>query len=196
VTEKRYLDAQQLLEDGMSLGMEVFKSGFRPTFIVAIWRGGAPIGIAVQEVLQLQGIKADHIAIRTSSYHGIDGRADEVHVYSMNYLIKNVRHNDKLLIVDDVFDTGKSIEAVIEHLRTKARLNTPDDIRIAVPYYKPTRNLTDREPDYFLHETEQWLKFPHSLEGLTIEEMKKHRPELLSILAQAKGSDYAADQGE
>jgi hypothetical protein len=196
VTEKRYLDAQQLLEDGMSLGMEVFKSGFSPTFIVAIWRGGAPIGIAVQEVLQLQGIKADHIAIRTSSYHGIDGRADEVHVYSMNYLIKNVRHNDKLLIVDDVFDTGKSIEAVIEHLRTKARLNTPDDIRIAVPYYKPTRNLTDREPDYFLHETEQWLKFPHSLEGLTIEEMKKHRPELLSILAQAKGSDYAADQGE
>ena len=196
MTEKRYLDAQQLLEDGMSLGMEVFNSGFHPTFIVAIWRGGAPIGIAVQEVLQLQGIKADHIAIRTSSYQGIDGRAGEVHVYSMNYLIKNVRHNDKLLIVDDVFDTGKSIEAVIEHLRAKARLNTPDDIRIAVPYYKPTRNLTDREPDYFLHETEQWLKFPHSLEGLTIEEMKEHRPELLSILAEARGSIYAADKGE
>ena len=196
MTEKRYLDAQQLLEDGMSLGMEVFKSGFHPTFIVAIWRGGAPIGIAVQEVLQLQGIKADHIAIRTSSYHGIDGRADEVHVYSMNYLIKNVRHTDKLLIVDDVFDTGKSIEAVIEHLRVKARLNTPDDIRVAVPYYKPTRNLTRREPDYFLHETDQWLKFPHSLEGLTIEEMKNHRPELLSILAEAKGSVYAAYKGE
>ena len=179
----------------MSLGMEVFNSGFQPTFIVAIWRGGAPIGIAVQEVLQLKGIRADHIAIRTSSYQGIDSRADEVQVYSMNYLIKNVGHNDKLLIVDDVFDTGKSIEAVIEHLRVKARLNTPDDIRVAVPYYKPTRNLTNRQPDYFLHETDQWLKFPHSLEGLTIEELKNHRPRLLSILAEANGSVYATDKG-
>jgi hypoxanthine phosphoribosyltransferase len=114
----------------------------------------------------------------------------------MNYLIKNVGHNDKLLIVDDVFDTGKSIEAVIERLRVKARLNTPDDIRVAVPYYKPTRNLTNRQPDYFLHKTDQWLKFPHSLEGLTIQEMKDHRPALFSILAEANGTVYATDKGE
>jgi hypoxanthine phosphoribosyltransferase len=193
VTEKRYLDAQELLEDSMRLGMNVFNSGFEPTFIVAIWRGGAPIGIAVQEILKRQGIDSDHIAIRTSSYHGIDGRADEVQVYSMNYLIKNVSHKDKLLIVDDVFDTGKSIDAVVNHLQQKARLNTPEDIRIAVPYYKPTRNLTERVPDYFLYETEQWLKFPHSLEGLSIEEMKASRPELLDILRQANGSIYAED---
>ena len=192
MSEKRYLDTQELLEDSMQLGMNVFNSGFRPTFILAIWRGGAPIGIAVQEVLQHKGIITDHIAIRTSSYHGIDGRADEVQVYSMNYLIKNVGHDDRLLIVDDVFDTGKSIEAVIEHLQNKARLNTPEDIRIAVPYYKPKRNLTSRIPDYYLHETEQWLKFPHSLEGLTIEEMRAHRPDLLEILSEAKDSPYSA----
>ena len=196
MTEKRYLDAQQLLEDSMRLGMNVFESGFYPSFILAIWRGGVPIGIAVQEILQLHGVKADHIAIRTSSYRGIDGRADEVQVYSMNYLIKNVTHEDKLLIVDDVFDTGKSIEAVIKHLTSKARLNTPDDIRVAVPYYKPARNLTDREPDYSLYETDQWLKFPHSLEGLTMEEMAEHRPELLAILKQARGSIYAGKTNE
>jgi len=191
VTEKRYLDAQELLEDSMRLGMKVFRSGFVPTFIVAIWRGGAPIGIAVQEILQLQGIRTNHIAIRTSSYEGIDGRADTVNVYSMNYLIKNITHTDKLLIVDDVFDTGKSIEAVIAHLHSKARLNTPEDIRVAVPYYKPIRNLTDRTPDYYLHETEQWLKFPHSLEGLSIEEMREHRPDLLKILSEARDSVYS-----
>ena len=190
MVDKRYLDAQALLEDSMRLGVKVLQSGFHPTFIVAIWRGGAPIGIALQEMLRLQGVNADHIAIRTSSYHGIDGRADEVHVYSMNYLIKKVTHKDKLLIVDDVFDTGKSIEAVIQRLHDKARLNTPHDIRVAVPFYKPTRNLTDRAPDYFLHETEQWLKFPHSLEGLSIDEMKESRPELLEILSKAKGSIY------
>ena len=61
----------------------------------------------------------------------------------------------------------------------------PEDIRIAVPYYKPTRNLSGRVPEYFLHETEQWLKFPHSLEGLGAEEIKLHRPALAAILAEA-----------
>jgi len=186
MTIKKYLDAQQLLEDSWQLGAMVADSGFRPTFIVAIWRGGAPIGVAVQEMLRARGIVSDHIAIRTASYSGIDGREDEVRVYSMNYLIKNVCHDDSLLIVDDVFDTGRSIEAVIDHLKEKARLNTPSDIRVAVPYYKPTRNLSGRVPDYFIRETEDWLKFPHSLEGLSQDEISEHRPELAAILAEAK----------
>ena len=163
----------------------VADSGFQPTYIVAIWRGGAPIGVAVQEMLKAKGIQSDHIAIRTASYHGIDGRDDEVQVFSINYLIKNVHHEDSILIVDDVFDTGRSIEAVITHLGMKTRLNLPQDIQIAVPYYKPSRNLSGRVPNYFLHETKQWLKFPHSLEGLTPEEIKSHRPELAAILAEA-----------
>ena len=185
MTEKLYLDAQTLLEDSWRLGAMVADSGFQPSFIVAIWRGGAPIGVAVQEMLKARGINANHIAIRTASYQGIDGRENEVKVFSMNYLIKNISHDDSVLIVDDVFDTGRSIEAVIDHLREKARLNTPEDIRIAVPYYKPTRNLSGRVPDYFLHETDQWLKFPHSLEGLAVEEIKQHRPTLAAILAAA-----------
>ena len=94
-------------------------------------------------------------------------------------------HEDRLLIVDDVFDTGHTIEALINHLREKARRNIPEDIRVAVPYYKPSRNLTNRVPDYFLRETGQWLKFPHSLEGLSEEEVRQYRPELFEILAGA-----------
>ena len=74
---------------------------------------------------------------------------------------------------------------MIEHLRGKARLNTPHDIRVAVPYYKPSRNLTGRAPDYFLHETEEWIKFPHSLEGLSEEEISRYRPALYEILKEA-----------
>ena len=103
----------------------------------------------------------------------------------MNYLVKNIRKEDRLLIVDDVFDTGRSIDAIIDTLRAKARKNTPDDIRVAVPYYKPTRSQSIRVPDYFLHETSDWLKFPHSLEGLTPDEVREHRPELHAILQQA-----------
>jgi uncharacterized protein len=183
MTEKTYLSAQQLLEDSFRLGAKVVASGFRPTIIIAIWRGGTPVGIAVQELLAYSGIETDHIAIRTSSYAAtIDGRSSEIRIHGMNYLFKHVSHEDRLLIVDDVFDTGHTINAVINHLRDKARLNAPQDIRVAVPYYKPTRNQTDRVPEYYLHETEEWLKYPHSLEGLTTAEIREHRPALYDIL--------------
>jgi len=182
MTEKLYLSAQQLLEDSFRLGAKIIQHGFRPTIIIAIWRGGTPMGIAVQELLAYHGIETDHIAIRTSSYSGIDARSSSIRVHGMNYLIKNCCQEDRLLIVDDVFDTGHTINTVIEHLRAKARLNTPHDIRVAVPYYKPTRNQVDFAPDYYLHETEEWLKYPHSLEGLSVEEIKMHRPELFAII--------------
>ncbi len=182
MVDKHYISAQSLLDDSFRLGSLIYDSGFRPSFIVALWRGAAPIGIAVQEFLAYRGVETDHIAIRTSSYSGIDNQAREVAVYGMNYLIKNITHDDRLLIVDDVFDTGQTVQAVIEHIREKARLNAPDDIRIAVPYYKPSRNESDLVPEYFLHETEQWLKFPHSLEGLSEEEVAENRPALFEIL--------------
>ena len=183
-----YIGAQELLEDAFELGARVLDSGFRPSFIVAIWRGGAPIGIAVQELLDYFGVESDHIAIRTSSYSGIDGRASEVRVHGLNYLLKNIERDDRLLIVDDVVDTGRTIEVVIDTLREKARRNAPHEIRVAVPFYKPSRNRTDRVPDYYLHETEQWIKFPHSLEGLTTEEIARHRPALHAVLREARGT--------
>ncbi len=182
MTEKQYLSAQQLLEDSFRLGANIIQDGFRPTMMIAIWRGGVPMGIAIQELLAWYGIETDHIAIRTSSYTGIDGQSHEIRIHGMNYLIRNCSHEDSLLIVDDVFDTGLTIEAVIAHLREKARLNTPHDIRVAVPYYKPSRNRTERQPDYFLYETAQWLKYPHSLEGLSLEEVAANRPELYAII--------------
>lgn len=179
---KVYLTAQNLLEDSFKLAHQVLESDFKPTFIIAIWRGGAPIGIAVQEYLHFHGIHADNIAIRTSSYTGIDNQTREVKVSGLDYLVKNIQHHDRLLIVDDVFDTGRSIEAVINELRSKARLNTPADIRVAAPYYKPSRNQTLLEPHYVVHETSDWLKYPHSLEGLSAEEIKAKRPAIYEII--------------
>jgi len=110
MAEKQYLTAQSLLEDSYALARQVLDSDFKPTFIVAIWRGGAPIGIAVQEFLAVHGVQSDHIAIRTSSYAAeIDQQAKEVRVHGLNYLVKNLQHHDKLLLVDDVYDTGRFI---------------------------------------------------------------------------------------
>ena len=185
MVEKRYLDAEKLLEDSWHLGAMVLASGFKPDFIVAIWRGGVPIGIGLQEFLKTFGVTSDHIAIRTSSYEGIDQQS-AVRVYGLSYLVSRVTDGASLLIVDDVFDTGRSVAAVIEELRRRARKNTPTDIRIAVPYHKPERNETDRQPDYVLYETSEWLKYPHSLEGLSRDEINQHRPNLGRIIDEAR----------
>ncbi|MFQ3231113.1 phosphoribosyltransferase [Reinekea sp.] len=181
--KKTYLSGESLLRDSFALGQQILDSGFRPTFIIAVWRGGAPIGIAVQEYLSFHGIESDNIAIRTSSYGaGIDQQARIVKVHDLNYLVKHVQQHDSLLIVDDVFDTGRSIDAIKTELKQKTRLNLPDDIRVAVPYYKPSRNEVGFQPDYYIHETSAWLKYPHSMEGLTEAEMAEKRPKLYQII--------------
>jgi hypoxanthine phosphoribosyltransferase len=80
--EKIFISADSLLKDSMELARLIVRSGFRPTYLVAMWRGGAPIGIAVQEVLEYHSIHADHIAIRTSSYTGIGEQAKTVRVHA------------------------------------------------------------------------------------------------------------------
>lgn len=183
--DKTVLSAQDLLEDSIELGVKVVESGFEPTMIIAIWRGGTPVGMAVQEVMSYCGIESDHIAIRTSSYVGVEERG-RVAVHGLNYIIKKIRHDDRVLIVDDVFDTGNTIVAVIDELTKRARGNTPEDIRVAVPWFKPARNETDMAPDYFLHETDAWLVFPHELDSLTPEELRARRPDVAAIVQGVK----------
>ncbi len=175
--DKHYIDARQLLEDSYRLAWQVYESGYRPNYIVGVWRGGAPVGIAVQELLDVLGVESDHIAIRTSSYTGIGERARHVLVHGLNYVIKRLRAEDSLLIVDDVHDTGLSIKQAITDLEEACKRNTPE-IRIATPYFKPGNNQSDRVPDYYVHETEEWLVFPHELEGLTAAEIRQNKPEL------------------
>jgi len=182
---KRYLSAQELLNDSFKLGLRVFKSGFKPSFIIGIWRGGTPVGIAVQEILDHLGVKTDHIAIRTSSYYGINKRDKKVRVHGLEYVIRYAQWEDELLIVDDVFDSGNSIRAVIASLGEKMRRNLPHDIRIATPWYKPRNNITELVPDYYIHETDQWLIFPHELDGLTREEIFANKPGMKKLFEEA-----------
>lgn len=189
--EKIAISAQDLLEDSIELGIRILESEFEPTMIIAIWRGGTPVGMVLQETLFYCGIDADHIAIRTSSYTGVDQRG-HVAVHGLNYIIKKICYDDRVLIVDDVFDTGNTIAAVIEELKARARDNTPEDIRVAVPWFKPRRNQTDLVPDYFLHETDEWLVFPHELDALTPEELERHRPEVARIVHGVKSSAIPA----
>lgn len=170
---KQYLSAEQLLRDSCELALRIAQSGFRPTLLVGIWRGGTPVAITVHEVLEFLGIGCDHVAIRTSSYTGLQQQA-HVSVYGLDYLYSTLGPNDRLLLVDDVHDTGLSIEQVLNELHAHFGARTPE-IRVAVPWFKPSHNRTQRSPDYYLHTTDDWLVFPHELRGLTDAEiMGKH----------------------
>jgi hypoxanthine phosphoribosyltransferase len=179
---KNYISSQSLLEDSFRLASKVFNDGFRPDFIIGIWRGGAPIGIAVQEFFEYKNTPTDHIAVRTSSYYGINQQSKEIKVHGLHYLIENANASDRLLIVDDVFDSGRSVEALIKQIEVLMRLNTPKEIRIATPWYKPGNNKTGVVPHYYINESDEWLVFPHELAGLSKDEIKQGKSELANIL--------------
>ena len=189
---KRFVTEESLLQDSYRLAVQIYESGFRPDFIVGVWRGGATVGIYVQECLQYLGVETDHIAIRTS-YRGINDylqRIDSpegIRVHGLQYLFENLNHDNPLLIVDDVFSSGYNIEAVLNRLQSKSKRNMPKDARIAVPYYKPGHNRTGRKPDFYLHETDDWLVLPYELTGLSEAEIQAHKPWILPILERCEG---------
>ena len=84
-----------------------------PDWIVGIWRGGTPVGIAIQEYFEFMGVNTDHIAVRTSAYIGIGERSKTIRVHGLHYIIEEANADNSLLVVDDVFDSGKSVEALL-----------------------------------------------------------------------------------
>ncbi|MDZ7843068.1 MAG: phosphoribosyltransferase family protein [Gammaproteobacteria bacterium] len=189
--DKLFIEEQDLLLDGYRLGKQIVDSGFEPDFMVGIWRGGSSVGIVVQECLQYFGIETDHISIRTSyrgaaTYQHTIDNAGSIRVHGLQYLFEAMNAEDRFLIVDDVYSSGLNVNAVIERLKGKMRLNMPRDVRIAVPWYKPGRNRTGRVPDYYLHETDRWLVLPYELTGLTVDEIHRHKTGLGPIFDELK----------
>ena len=183
---KRFVAADDLLRDSFQLAATISEAGFHPDFLVGLWRGGSAVGIAVQEGLDFLGVKTDHIAIRTSysgapSYDEMVSKADSIRVHGLQYLLENLSAHHSMLIVDDVYGTGSSVQAVIDQLTQKTRRNLPGDIRIASVYYRPGEK-TLRVPDYYVHETQDWLVLPYELTGMSIDELRTHRPELKGII--------------
>ena len=180
--KKTYISAQELLESSFKLAHQIYEDGFRPGFIVGIWRGGTPIGIAVQEYFEYKGVSTDHISVRTSSYYGINQQSKKIRVHGLHYLVENANAGDGLLIVDDVFDSGRSVDALIKQIKKQSRKNTPADIRVACTWYKPSMCAVDIKPDYYTHESDEWLVFPHELDGLTKGEIAEGKTDLNHIL--------------
>tara|TARA_B100000700_G_C14841853_1_gene759614 strand:+ start:75 stop:596 length:522 start_codon:yes stop_codon:yes gene_type:complete len=165
---KLYISSNQYLNDSFKLADNIYKSGFEPDIVVGIWRGGSIPAITIHEYLRYRGIPALSSVIITRSYNNIGQQSEHVYIDISNKVLDNLKIADKILIVDDVLDTGKTLEEIYKFFNMNDILGK---VKIASVYYKPATSSIF--PDYYIHDTNKWIVFPHELEGLLPSEVKK-----------------------
>ncbi|MDM7832670.1 phosphoribosyltransferase [Cellulomonas edaphi] len=131
------------------LAQTVADSGYVPDVVVAIARGGLPLGGALAYALGTKAVGT----LNVEFYTGIDQRlADPVVLPPL--LDTDAMHGLRALVVDDVADTGETL-ALVRRLMSEHC----DEVRTAVLYTKPTSVVA---PDYTWRATDRWITFPWS----------------------------------
>lgn len=179
--DKIFVSEESQILDAYRLGEAIYSSGYRPTFIIGLWRGGSTVALVVQECLAYLGVPTDHTTIRTSyggrpQYERSFAEAENIRVHGKSYALESLTADDRLLIVDDVYRSGRHTQAVIEQLNAALRRNMPADVRVA-SLWKHSGSQ-GAGPDYHLHETSGWIVLPYELTGLSLNEINQHKPEL------------------
>jgi hypothetical protein len=131
------------------LARQVVDSGFAPTTLLAIARGGLTVAGAVGYAL---GVK-HCVLINVEYYTGVDERL-EVPVILPPALDVTVLTDGRVLVVDDVADTGATLRLVADTVRPAVA-----DLRTLALYHKPRSVL---RPDYVWRDTDRWIDFPWS----------------------------------
>ncbi len=175
--KKLYLDAQDFMRDTWRLARAILDSNWKPDVLLALWRGGAEPGVVIHEFLKIHGITVRHMPVKCSSYTGIGKSNAEVKFEHAESVLNELEPGTKVLVVDDVFDTGRTAAAV--HAKMEER---GCDMRMACVYWKPSKNLTTYKPDFYVNETDRWIVFPHEIEGLTPDEIMDKDPVLAKLV--------------
>ena len=127
-----------------------------------------------------------------TSYRGRDDyfrqleQGSEMRAHGLQYLFDNLNAENSLLIVDDVYSTGRHVRAIVDRLRRRCKRNMAKDLRIAAPYYRSVQAGAGPAPDYFLRQTRDWLVLPYELTGISRAEMSAHKAWVLPLLDELK----------
>jgi len=163
---------EKIYELLLNLASKIRKANFKPDVIVGISRGGWPPARIMSDLLEnpeLANVKAEfYLDVAKTKSEPVITQPVSVAV-----------HGKKILIVDDVADTGKSLRLVRSHIKEQGAT----DVKIATIYYKPWSVVT---PDWYERKTSHWIIFPwerketvrnvvekFKSEGKTVEEAKE-----------------------
>ena len=175
---KEFIGDEEFSLDSFRLGRLIYNSEYIPTKIIGLWRWGAEVSFRIDEYYRFKGIKILSYPLKTEHYDK-ENALDDVELFGMESLKKVISKEDKILIVDEVFDTGKSIDRVVKELEKISK-----EIKVATLYYKPEKRKVKIVPNYYLHkkEADKWLVWPGEFENLTLEEIKIKSQKLYEIL--------------
>lgn len=185
-----HVSPSTLMVQALQLGKKLYDTGFRPKHAVSIWRGGTAVGLYVDTYFRMQGLAINHTTIATESYQGI-GVQDEVVVKGLEHVIQSICREDGLLILDDVYETGHTIKAILDTLKRKARANYPEKIMVGTIHRKPDKAAFRGVDVKCLEDVDSstWIDYPHELADLINDDpedplVKEKDPIIWNILKQ------------
>jgi len=137
---------EQIYEMLLNLADKIKKDGFKPDVLVGVCRGGWPPARVLSDLLenpQLANVKVEF-------YAGVaETKGEPVITQPVSVSVMG----KKVLVVDDVTDTGESLRLVKQHLDEMGAT----EVKVATIYYKPWSKLV---PDYYEKKTSKWIVFP------------------------------------
>ena len=136
----------QIYDMLLDLADRVRENGFRPDIIVGISRGGWPPARVLSDLLSIPNVAN----VRAEFYLGVAETKSEP---TLTQPISVKIAGKRILIVDEVADTGKSLRMVKEHIVSEGA----KEVRTTTVYYKPWSIV---KPDYYAKQTSDWIVFP------------------------------------
>jgi hypothetical protein len=151
----------------LDLAEKIRKNGFKPDIIVGVSRGGWPPARVLSDLLGNPNLAN----VRAEFYLGVAETKGEP---TLTQPVSMKIADKKVLVVDEVADTGKSLKLVKEHIIEKGAT----EVKIATVYFKPWSIV---KPDYYEKETSKWIVFPWEIKETVRKLVKRCREKRKSI---------------
>ena len=202
---KEFLEYDTVRNNALKLANKIYKDGFIPDVIYCSLRGGAYMANIISEYFKIIAkVNKFHPVL----YAGVVARSysdvaqhTKVFIDGWTYPPENLRPGDKILLVDDIFDSGRTINCLVETLMN-SRGMPREDIKVVVHDYKYVTYYNEQlpiQPDYYCRKFEinspeenRWIHYmSHELVGLSKKELEeyyfKDDPELIDVLSPYLG---------
>ena len=108
---KEFVTYDTVRNNAIKLAYKIYRDGFIPDIIYVSLRGGAYMGNVISEYFKFvkdDGRPVFYAAVVARSYTGFD-QQESIKIDGWTYNPDFLRHGDKVLLVDDVFDSGRTI---------------------------------------------------------------------------------------